>query len=496
MYKDRFKKWNFYKNKKEHDMVAILRKKTERDAVGKDSSFRVRGQPVTMDVVLRYFKRKKGTQDMRLSTATTPSGVSCRTPSPLLGPTPQPIDNGIQVVPDSSRVYRNTFALFASANNDAYADVSGGKRTITPPFIIDKNITRSARSGIGNFLSKSVGISRSPSPPPTLLVPELLLVKIKTYFEGSIESEIWITDESGYSTNIASATATDLGKPINFRTYIRMAAELLEMGSLVEFRRVLSKAFNLVEELLREEHPLTLCCFLDVIVHLLQRGRPEIVSLLRSYIKGMATRILPREKPWGHICRLMGMLGGEFLEQAIVQCWKCTHDTFKHGLGPFHPSTVNILMLLTQCTLNIVEEEKMLRELVAQSEHASGVTSSSLTMLMIRLGFNLKDQGEFLKGEELGWQILGRAEITEFQKIEALELIAWMQYYQNKMVQAEKTMRDVIDMIVDQWGVTDPWAINNSVYLEQWLRSWGREEDAYKLKADREVLIGKDEIDE
>jgi hypothetical protein len=138
----------------------------------------------------------------------------------------------------------------------------------------------------------------------------------------------------------------------------------------------------------------------------------------------------------------------------------------------------------------------MLRELVAQSEHASGVTSSSLTMLMIRLGLNLKDQGEFLKGEELGWQILGRAEITEFQKIEALELIAWMQYYQNKMVQAEKTMRDVIDMIVDQWGVTDPWAINNSVYLEQWLRSWGREEDAYKLKADREVLIGKDEIDE
>jgi hypothetical protein len=43
MYKDRIKKWGLDKKNKERDMVAILRKKTERDAVGKESSFRVRG---------------------------------------------------------------------------------------------------------------------------------------------------------------------------------------------------------------------------------------------------------------------------------------------------------------------------------------------------------------------------------------------------------------------------------------------------------------------
>jgi hypothetical protein len=185
-------------------MVAILRKKTERDAVGKDSSFRVRGQPVTMDVVLRYFKRKKGTQDMRLSTATTPSGVSCRTPSPLLGPTPQPIDNGIQVVPDSSRAYRNTFPLFASANNDAYGDVSGGKRTITPPFIIDKNITRSARSGIGNFLSKSVGISRFPHRYRLCLYPNFCLSRLRHTSKAPLRVR------SGSQTRVVTARISPL----------------------------------------------------------------------------------------------------------------------------------------------------------------------------------------------------------------------------------------------------------------------------------------------
>jgi len=177
------------------------------------------------------------------------------------------------------------------------------------------------------------------------------------------------------------------------------------------------------------------------------------------------------------------------------------HDTFKHGLGPFHPSTIHVLVVLNLRTPNVVEGEKMLRELVAQSEYTSGVNNSSLLMLMMSLGYILRGQRKYLEAEELGRQMLGRAEDIEFHvgnqnhKIQALELIAYTQYSQNKMGQAEKTMRDVIEMIVDQWGVTDPGVIENTVVLERWLRSWGREEEANNLKADIEEFIGKDEID-
>lgn len=483
-------------------MVAILRKKTERDAAGKESSFRVRGQPVTMDDVFHYFKRKKGTQEMGISAATTPSDISCWTPSPSPVHTPQPIDNDIQVVPNSSMAYRDTSLPFASAYNDAYADVSGGGRTITPPFVVNRHITRPAPRGIYNSLSKRARITRSPSPPPNLLVPELLLVKIQTYFEGSFERETWITDAMGQITNITSAATTVVGTPFDLLQYIRTAVELVRMGSLVEFRRLLSKAFNLVQGLLRGEHPLTLFVFLDIIINLSYQGHPEIVSLLRSYIKEMATNTIARENPWGDICRLLGMLDGESLEQAIIQCWKCTHDTFKRGLGPFHTSTIEIFVSLILRTKNLLEEEKVLRELLAQSEQALGVSSSSLLMVMYNLGVNLRDQRKYLEAEELGRQILDRAEDIELhgerlvQKITALEFIAWVQYSQKENDQAEKTMRDVIKMIVDRWGAADLWAINNTIYLEQWLRSWGREEDAYKLRAEREGLIEEDEIDE
>ena len=63
-------------------MVAILRKKTEREAVGKQTSFRVRGQVVNMENVLHYFKRKKKTGEIGVTAASTPSDISCWTPSP------------------------------------------------------------------------------------------------------------------------------------------------------------------------------------------------------------------------------------------------------------------------------------------------------------------------------------------------------------------------------------------------------------------------------
>ena len=83
MYKDRIMKWRLDKNNKQGDLLAMLCKNIEREAVGKQGSFRVRLQPVTMEQVLHYFNRKNNMRDQKAYRVPKPSDVSCRTPSPV-----------------------------------------------------------------------------------------------------------------------------------------------------------------------------------------------------------------------------------------------------------------------------------------------------------------------------------------------------------------------------------------------------------------------------
>jgi hypothetical protein len=89
MYKDKIKKWNLDKKTKETEARAILRMKTQRAAIGKDSVFRIRGKTVTIDDVLRYFKRK-GIVNPEVEPQTAEASISiaieCWTPPP----TPKP----------------------------------------------------------------------------------------------------------------------------------------------------------------------------------------------------------------------------------------------------------------------------------------------------------------------------------------------------------------------------------------------------------------------
>src|SRR6266536_1669406 len=88
MYKSRITKWGLDKKNKKSDMALILCKKTQRDAIGKDTTFRVRNRPVSIEEVHRYFKRKGGIQDLSPpgTPPDTPPHISYRTPSPVCSP--------------------------------------------------------------------------------------------------------------------------------------------------------------------------------------------------------------------------------------------------------------------------------------------------------------------------------------------------------------------------------------------------------------------------
>lgn len=155
----------------------------------------------------------------------------------------------------------------------------------------------------------------SPFPPQALLVSENLVHNIKLYFENSCRNMIF--DEYG---TLLTPNAAKLDNALNdFDSYCFTATMLVEKGLYVEFRRTLSKASALVEQILRAEHPRTLAYFLEVFLHLIQTGLPEVASFLRDYIKRMSEKVTRKGHPWGQICRLLGELDSGSLEQAMAQ---------------------------------------------------------------------------------------------------------------------------------------------------------------------------------
>ncbi|KAE8448607.1 hypothetical protein EG329_009032 [Mollisiaceae sp. DMI_Dod_QoI] len=501
MYKDRIKKWGLDKNNKEHEMLAIVRKKTERDAIGKQTKFRLRGRIVTMDQVLHYLNRKEKFKNRGSPFPSTPSDLSCRTPSPAL--VLQPCNEVNSIVPMnywSSQVRLDPLMSLEQEDNDTEMEVVRQTPASLSSFMIEDDIVQQTPNDICCLISDAHPVDRPISPPKTLLVPERLLLTVKSYIQGSFANGYWIEDENGnWKLAHATLTSTNISNyQADFYTYFRTAIDLEQGGALVEFRRVLSKAFNTVSTLLSTEHPRTLDRFFDAFLMLIKYGYMEIVDLLRRYICEMATTILSQEHPLRHVCELITVLDKGTFEQAIVQTWECGVDSFQRDLGSFNRTSLQIQVSFVNRVYkgkDSKKEEKVLRTLLAQCEEVSNISVEQPMWIMINLGRCLLEQNQDLEAEEMGLRVLLRAEDAEVVEvqIQALDLIAWCQYEQNKRDSAEMNMRRAIEMATEEWGKADSWVINFMVTLESWLRRWGREEDADALHAEWEDL-GPDEI--
>jgi hypothetical protein len=225
--------------------------------------------------------------------------------------------------------------------------------------------------------------------------------------------------------------------------------------------------------------------------------------MLRDYINKMAINIILREHPWGRIHQLISMLDAESLEQVIIQSWKCIIDAFDKVHGPssisFIGSQLQFISIVHRGT-DLVEQERLIRGLITHCE----VFNVSILQPKVRLvlGYNLTAQRRYPETEELGWDLLSRAQEQESDgdkitnKREALELISYSQYYQHRTKSAEKNLRGAIAVASDRWGSTEPSVIRNMIYLEVWLREWGRKEEADRMKEERVELIGRDDVDE
>ncbi len=81
MYKNKITQWGLDKKNKEHEVLAFIRKTTQRAAVGKKTIARVRNHVLDLEEVQRYIKRKPYSMEFALEqSASTPPGLVCFTP--------------------------------------------------------------------------------------------------------------------------------------------------------------------------------------------------------------------------------------------------------------------------------------------------------------------------------------------------------------------------------------------------------------------------------
>ncbi|KAF1970868.1 hypothetical protein BU23DRAFT_200532 [Bimuria novae-zelandiae CBS 107.79] len=352
------------------------------------------------------------------------------------------------------------------------------------------------------FIPGCSRVLRSPSPPQDLLVAEDLFHNIKVYFRDSCQKMIFDDDETLLDPNGAELHS-DLCN--DFDSYCFTATMFKERKLYVEFRRALSNASALVEQILRAEHPRTLACFLEVFIHLIQTGQPEVTLYLRQFIKEMSAQVTRKGHPWGQIWRLLGELDSESLVPAMIQIWKCTIDAFESELGTFSRLAVSVrldyIKRVYRFTCNLEEEERLLRGLLAHLRGGGGIPRVPTPRVMLNLAHNLNGQGLHDKAEKMAQEVLSLLEKHEMyakrnvERIECMKIISLGQYNQGKIVEAEQTMRKTIGMIVDQWGTRHSWVLEFKNVLEGWLRDWGQEEDANVLRGEIREFMGKDELE-
>jgi hypothetical protein len=347
---------------------------------------------------------------------------------------------------------------------------------------------RVCRGDVQRFFSDSTKMSRSPLPPQALLVPEHLFRTIKGYFEASCQKMNF--NEHGI---LVDRNGTRLNDDLcnDFDSYCFSATMLI--GRRKEFVCALSKACALVKQILQAQHPRTLACFLEVLIHLNQSGLPDIANRIRHFIGSMSASVVTDGQSWGRICQLLRELDPNSLCESLAQIWKCTADAFESELGISSRLAISVRLDYLKRVYGVtkqLEEESRLRDLLHK---LGGITAHSMPRVMLNLAHNLNRQLRYEEAEQIAKHVSSLLQEHEeyadrtVQRIECLKVISHSQFNQGNP-EAEHTMRKAIGMIMYQWGAKHSWVLEFMNVLAGWLEQWCRDEDAHKLQEAIAVL--------
>lgn len=505
MYKHRIKKWGFDKNCKASEMQAIARKKLERDAIGKASSFRIRGRQIEFEEVRRRFRRKPHhlletvvVREKYLRSA-TPSEIKVLTPEPSI---PSPSSNDAHFV-DSAPM------TVAERGFTPSHQKPGNFRVKKDPAHLSSDLVRRQSLWVNNNLRRLSSLGRmSPllEPPRHLAIPERLFLGIKTLLECSWDRDLWSTNERGYLVSRKEAHGSRPAKKaiFSFLDYSVTAMCLFKRKMFVEARQLLFKACETCDDIVEEEHARTIPIIFLVYSRLAREGYGDAAIKVLEHLKSVAMMTTSRTPAFGQLMESL-LLADQNVEEVYFTTWRCSEDIFERHLETFHRTWL-------ESHLDYIEQidlrsgwraaESLLRPLLTQCEQLCGRSDPRCQEILYKLAWNLFFQGKFDEAEKLGQTILRYASRSLSDgtdatwTLRALHIISAAQYSQSKNDQAEDSLRRCIDLAANFYGEQDPTTVRRSLRLEKWLLSWGRREEASTLAAQRARILGPAEMEE
>ena len=505
MYKHRINKWGFDKNCKAGEMQAIARKKLERDAIGKASSFRIRGRQVDFEEKRRHFRKKSHYSPETV--VVRAKYLRSATPSEIEVLTPEPSNP-------------------STSSNDAHfvdsAPLTVAERGFTPSYQKPRNfwlkkdpahpssdLVRRQSLWVNNNLRRLSSLGRIPpllEPPRHLAIPERLFLGIKTLLQSSWDRDLWSTNERGYLVSRKGAHGSRPAEKaiFSFLDYSVTAMCLLKRKSFVEARQLLFKACETCDDIVEEEHARTVPIIFLMYSRLATEGYGDAAIKVLEHLKNVAKMTTSRTPALGQLMEIL-LLVDQNVEEFYFTAWRCSEDIFEQRLEAFHRTWL-------ESHLDYIEQiglrsgwraaESLLRPLLTQCEQLCDRSDSRCQEILCKLAWNLFFQGKFDEVEKLGQNILRYASRSQSDGIDAtwtlraLHVISAAQYSQCKNDQAEDSLRRYVELAANFYGEQDPTTIRRSLRLEKWLLSWGRREEASMLAAQRARILGPAEREE
>ena len=507
MYKTRIKKWGLDKKCKAKEMKAIARKKVERDAIGKASSFRIRGRQVEIGKVLQHFKRKGYSSLEALVArdksrrADTPSDIDCFTPGAL---SPSLHSDEAQSG-SSARMTVAEAETIHSQTSSAQIPRSYKSKTGFP--VPSSDVSRRQMFWTNDNLRRLSSLGRvcpSLEPPRDLLIPERLFSAVKTFLQSSLlnydlngHSELLDRKPVMRSTSVSYAI-------YEFYESCTAASQLLRQRLFVEARQLLFGACERSKDMVEQGHPKTIEILFDIYFRFEEAGYGDAAIKVFEHLRSTATMASSSTYTFRKLIDTMLLLERN-VEDVYFTAWQLSVDILEQHLEPFNwPWLASHLRHIssTGSKSGWQEAERLLRSLSTKCEQIGSKSESRNLEIRLYLAFNLFNQKKYKEAEEIGQDLFERAKNLEdksffaYWTTFALDVVSLAQYKQGKDALAENSLKQCIDITTRRLGEDHPDTINFSLQLEVWLRGWGRQDEAMALAAQRTRILGPPEIPE
>ena len=436
----------------------------------------------------RKYVRSKGGQNGGIGQATR-SRRSTAIPMPTCpSPTPALIDTHVFALsPDVPVSSRNYFPAELNHEGDPpIQNLSCGRpqksAALTQVGMYDSSMSR----GFSQTGSLQTRICRPPSPLPDFRIPEQIFGLIHSYVPSVFVNRIWVLNETEVYN--AQNQSEDVVSGAFYHT-CRTAVLLFNQNSYVQAQQVLSKAFGMIAKLLKAEEPRTLRRLWNSFAILIQNRLVDVALMLRRYICDMASLVLAPNHPLVRMWKLLSTSEPAQLEALVYQIWQCTTNAFARATGQFNQTTVSYqteLIYRIYGKSDPGSAERRLHSLLQECESQCGTSNFSYLHILTILGYNLLDQGKYEQAETTSNHLSEHARATakydsvKYQ-ISAICIAVRAHYGLGQFCRAERGLREAVKMIAIDRGENDTWRMELMALLVEWLREWGRTEDADHL---------------